>query len=390
MPKKKLKEESTPKKTYKDNLVDGVPMSEDKAKFHEDWGPEDCVSELRGLAEEYPDKVISRNFCRVNSRMSESTWNRYFGTFTEFKRQAGITLTRQQHKKERDIAKHASVDHYRELDERQNWGEDYIKDSSRRDKTILIGSDLHDIECDKFYLRVFLDVAKRLDPTDICLNGDIFDLPEFGSYSVDPRNWKPGERIKFVHDELFKPLRESCPDTNIDLLEGNHEYRLAREGADFTNAIALLEDVHGKDLRWLLGLDKYEINYISKAKAATFTKGEMKKELQKNWKVYYDTCIAHHFPIGQRMGMPGWHGHHHKHIQWPHYSPVYGAYEWHQLGAGHIRYASYTHADDMWQNGFMIAYVLPATKRVNFEYIQVSDFAVAGGKFYYRNKDERF
>ena len=62
-----------------------------------------------------------------------------------------------------------------------------------------------------------------------------------------------------------------------------------------------MEDVHGKDLRWLLGLDKYEINYISKAGAATFTKGHIKKELRKNWKVYYDSVLAHHYPIGQRI-----------------------------------------------------------------------------------------
>ena len=40
----------------------------------------------------------------------------------------------------------------------------------------------------------------------------------------------------------------------------------------------------------------YEINYISKAGAATFTKGHIKKELRKNWKVYYDSVLAHHYP----------------------------------------------------------------------------------------------
>jgi hypothetical protein len=48
-----------------------------------------------------------RNYFRNNGRISDATWNRHFGTFEEFKRQAGIKLTRQQHGLERHIAKHA-------------------------------------------------------------------------------------------------------------------------------------------------------------------------------------------------------------------------------------------------------------------------------------------
>ncbi len=378
------------KKTYKDHLKDGVPMSEDKKKFHKSWGPEECITELKHLASNDPGKVLTRNYVRVNSNMSESTWNRYFGTFEEFKRQAGIKLTRQQHAVERDIAKHASVDHYKELDTRHDWGENYSRTSGSKEKVILVGADFHDMHIDPFFLRVFLDTAERLQPTDVCLNGDIYDLPEFSSYAVDPRLWNPGKRVRFVHDKILSPLREISDTMNIDMLEGNHEYRLARESANFTNALTIMEDVHGKDLRWLLGLDKFEINYISKASAATFTKGHIKKELRKNWKVYYDSVLAHHYPIGQRMGMPGWHGHHHKHIVWPHFNPTFGPYEWHQVGAGHIRSATYTNADDMWQNGFLIAYVNSSTKQSIFEYIQVTDMAISGGKFYRRKKSEQY
>jgi len=378
------------KKTYKDNLINGVPLSEDSDKFKEDWSAEQCVQELRRIAEEHPEKALTRNFFRVNSDISESTWNRYFGTFSEFKKQAGVVLTRQQQARGRHIAKHASVDHYRNLNERHEWGDAYKKDSARKEKTVLVCTDLHDEHIDPFYLRVLLDVAKRLDPTDICFNGDIFDFPEFGSYKQDPREFRPAERVQFVHNNIFKPLRESCPEANFDLLEGNHEYRLVREGSDWTGALALLHGLHGKDIKWLLGLDKFEINYVAKANAAAFTKANIKKEVKKNWKVYHDSALAHHFPIGQRMGMPGWHGHHHKHIVTPFYSPTYGAYEWHQVGAGHKRRASYTNSDDMWQNGFMIAYINPSTKSTNFEYIQVTDMAVAGGTYYYRRESEKY
>jgi len=380
----------TEKIEYKEKLKTEVPLSEDQSKFREDWSAQNCIDELRRLAEMDTTKFLSRNYVRNTANMSESTWNRYFGTFEEFKRQAGIKLTRQQHNMEKSIAKHASTDHYKELDERHNWGDDYKKISKSREKVILVGTDFHDMHVDPFFLRVFLDTAKRLLPTDICLGGDIFDLPEFGNYKVDPRLWKPGKRVKFVHEKVFKPLRAIDDNVNIDMLEGNHEYRLARESSDFTNALVLLEDVHGKDLRWLLGLDKFEINYISKASANAFTKGDVHKELRKNWKVYYDSFLAHHYPLGQRMGMPGFHGHHHKHIVSPHYSPVFGPYEWHQVGAGHIRTATYTNSDDFWQNGFLIVYINPSTRKSITEYIAVTDMAVSGGKMYRRRESEKY
>jgi len=137
---------------YKNLMVKqgDVPVSENIAKFREDWGPDECISELQKLVTENPNRVISRNFIRVHSTMSESTWNRYFGTFHEFKRQAGIVLTRQQHSLKRNIAKHVSHDSYRELNRRHSWGDSYKRDHAGPWKKILVGSDLHDIMVDPF------------------------------------------------------------------------------------------------------------------------------------------------------------------------------------------------------------------------------------------------
>jgi hypothetical protein len=35
--------------------------------------------------------------------------------------------------------------------------------------------------------------------------GDIFDLPEFGKYGVDPREWDVVGRIKFAHENILAP-----------------------------------------------------------------------------------------------------------------------------------------------------------------------------------------
>ncbi len=366
-----------------------IPMSEDSSKFMESWGPEECTDELLRIAKIDPERIVTRNYFRIHSKISESTWNRYFGSFEEFKRQSGIKLTRQQHAHERAIAKHASVDHYRALAvERQDFAEKYIRENSNRFKTIITCSDLHDIEIDPFFLRVLIDTVQRVQPDILVFVGDVFDLAEFGKYSVDPREWDVVSRIKFVHDEIFQPIREACPDIQIDFIEGNHEARLLRQLADATPALrAVLSDLHGFTVGKLLGLDKFEINYVAKADLSAWTKRDFDKELGNNYKVYYDTVLCHHFPHARSMGLPGVNGHNHRHEMWSAFSPIFGPYEWHQMGAGHKRSASYCEGEK-WHMGFAIINIDTHTKITNFDYVPVTDFAISGGKWYHREVDE--
>ena len=160
-----------------------VPMSEDESRFKADWTAEDCIEELQRVAKLDPDRVVSRNYFRVNATCSESTWNRYFGTFEEFKRQASLKLTRQQHGLERHIAKHASVDHYRRMNvERADYAGRYLRPNNKRFKTVIIASDLHDEEMDPFFRRVLIDTIRRVQPDAFCIGGDGLDLPEFGMF----------------------------------------------------------------------------------------------------------------------------------------------------------------------------------------------------------------
>ena len=79
-----------------------APFSEDVHK-QKGLSSDQCLDELRRIVEANPDRVISRNFFRVNSLISEATWNQFFGTFSEYKRQAGVVLTRQQHAIEKAV-----------------------------------------------------------------------------------------------------------------------------------------------------------------------------------------------------------------------------------------------------------------------------------------------
>lgn len=369
-------------------LTKRPPMSEDQARYRPEWTPEDCIRELQRIAQIDPDRVVSRNYFRVHSTISESTWDRYFGTFAEFKRQAGITLSRQQHKLERDIAKHASVDAYRLMNvDKAGWEEAYLKPRGIRFQTVLAGTDVHDTECDPFWRRTFIDTARRVQPEKIVLNGDIFDLPEFGKYTVDPREWDVVGRIRWVH-EFLRELRGACPDAEIHFVEGNHELRLLRHLSDATPALkVVLADLHGFTVPKLLGLEEFEVNYLARADLTAFREVDLKKELAKNYVLLYDAVLGHHFPEGRQMGYPGWNGHHHRHLVWSSYSPPFGAFEWHQLGAGHSRRASYC-AGEQWGNGFLLAHVDTHKKHTAFEYVELRDHAVIGGRWYERLEEE--
>lgn len=369
-------------------LISEAPLSETLIPKVKKASPRECIDDLRRLAQANPTQVISRNYYRVHGTYAESAWSAYFGTFEEFKRQAGLKLTRQQHAMERNVAKHASVDHYRRLNqERQSYAGAYLRDSSGRFKTAVFCSDLHDEEMDPFYRRVLIDTLTRVRPDVFCIVGDGLDLPEFGKYGVDPREWAPVRRIKYMHDFL-QEIREQLPDMQIDWIEGNHEYRLLRHLGDQSPALkVVLADLHGMTVRQLLGLDTYEVNYIAKADLAAFTQRDIAKEVGKSYKIYWDSVLAHHFPHARQMGLPGVNGHHHSHVVWSEFNPVYGAFEWHQMGCGHKRDASYC-AGEKWHMGFTICNVDTNTRQTNFDYVPVTDFAVSGGKFYYRTPTE--
>lgn len=674
-----------------------APLSETLIPKKSKGTKAECIADLRKLAMNNPELSITRNYYRVHGNYAESVWSAWAGTFAEFKRQAGLVLTRQQHAVERNVAKHASVDHYREMElQREEYEGKYLREDNSRYKTILAASDLHDVEIDPFFNRVLQDTAKRLQPDVICLAGDVFDLPEFGKYTVDPREWDVVGRIKFAHENILAPLRESSPSAQIDLIEGNHECvtpdteilttdgwlsakdvsidtkiasfdintkavsyekplavatvfdaesgsvigfhkhevvslnhnlivnnelmafgvaancnlqatdfclalnnesdvsfisqswlamitwvlskgfvtedktdnrrvqfknlpfiqakhlrfiakeakvkfdrtgnihyldfdasqwdkltellevdkyaggytprnwpawvqnlnstyvkilfnelkwvcqklngnsvhhyvfghdsadrlqlafvmcgysaivrkyanqkailvarlvseipnrlkkvnfkyvgkrnlvaiqskdgtlitrlngvvnftgncRLIKHLADSSPAMrAVLSDLHGMTLGQLFALDKYEINYVAKSSLAAYSKAEHLREVGNNYKVYFDAVMAHHFPHARSFGLPGFNGHHHCHQVWPMFNATYGAYEWHQMGAGHRRSASYCEGEK-WHTGFLIIHVDTLTKKAVFEYVQITDFTIVGGKYYYREPHE--
>lgn len=683
------------------------------------------LAEFKRLQDALPaGKTLTREQFRKGSTVSTSHVELHFGTFAELKRAAGAAPTRADTKLFNAVAKAATIGKRDDLiKERDEYGEQYLRTDESRYKTMLVITDMHDKEMDPFTLRVFLDTAKRVQPETIVLGGDVFDLPEFGRYNVDPREWDAVGRIKYTHANIFKPLREAAPDAQIDLIEGNHECvsedtevltdqgwiradviqrayaeaagypvkwealpkiaqyggvrsdskstqvtynhavatgrqlgreiltldslfkyekvtanhslvtawyerrqvqdlidnkslsgeylllaidneqptqdleldpsivrlavwvmttasvmhgddsdspyllfnkpnrrverrvkgvvqgiqginwekdganlvvrgpalkgllevitgldnighntrwtdtpdwlerlnksyakiiteeltrastqgfmashtsyyngfnhatgealqmflvmrevpctlkklprgqyilifndngkpewgrgrkvkiarkergavisiqthegtlitrmegrinftgncRLVKHLADFSPATrAILGDLHGMTIGDLFGLKDFQINYVAKADLKAYSAKEHDKELENNYRIYYDNVLVHHFPHARSFGLPGINGHHHRHQVWPMWNVHQGAYEWHQLGAGHKRSASYCEGE-RWHNGFALIHVDTITRSVNIEYIPVTNMAVVGGKFYTREPSE--
>lgn len=349
---------------------------------------DEALLDIQRLADLSETGNVTRGMYRDQGKFSSWEIDQLFGNFTEFKRQAGVMLSRAQSQLTNQLAKHVSFDSVRELNiDRADYGEKYQKPTGRRFQTILTASDLHDKEMDPFFRRVFLDTVARVEPDILCLGGDVFDLAEFGKYSVDPRNWDVVGRIKYVHG-LFEDLREINPDMQIDLIEGNHEYRLLRHLAEATPALrAVLSDIHGMTVGSLLGLDKYEVRYVARGDLAAWNKSDIRKELSRNYEVYFDTFLVDHFPDGIRRGLSGVNGHHHKFVASSFYSELRGSCLWYQLGCGHRRSAEYCDGQ-FWNMGFSVNHIDTHNHRVSMNYHPVGDFAEVGGKFYFRDESE--
>jgi hypothetical protein len=351
---------------------------------------QDCIDDLKAVSEAFPDKRITRDFYRQQGQCPEAAWTGHFGNFPEFLKQSGLEHTRHANKIRNQVARHAAVDELREVSaKRAELGAVYERDDpTGRFKTMVACSDLHDERCDPFYLRVLCETIKDVNPDVVCLDGDIFDVPEFGKYGVDPREWDVVGRIRSGLD-IIRQIREAAPEAQIDFIEGNHEARVIRHLLECSPAMKhVLSGLHGFDLTKLFKLDEYEVNYVANADLFTFTDAQTRKEMSKNHKPYWGCVLAHHFPHGREHGMPGFSGHNHKHLVWSEHNATYGSYEWHQMGAGHIREASFCDGTK-WNNGFLVVMADTTTRDVVFDYCSIgSTFALAAGRMYARQPDE--
>ena len=348
----------------------------------------DIIDDLKRVSRIVDRDLITRAQYREHGNFSDHAIKEEFGTFRAARRASGLEEGSGARKDRYALARHVDHDDYRKMNiEKADYADKFRKPKGTRFQTMLVASDIHDEECDPFWRRIFIDTVARTQPDTVVLGGDIFDLAEFGRYSIDPRAWDVVTKIQWVHG-LLGDIREAAPDTEIVFIEGNHEHRLLRYLTDNAPALkVLLSDLHGWSVPKLLGLDKFEVRYIARADLATFNKSNVVKEIAKNYEVFHDCFLVDHFPDGRSKGLPGINGHHHQHTVFSEYSHVFGSYEWHQLGSGHRRQAEYC-AGEKWNMGFMTVLIDTEEQIPLMDYHFVGDTALVHGKHYMRGEQE--
>lgn len=352
-------------------------------KADHEYSEDELIEIARQMKLADPERHITRAHFRAVTGIPDSAWNHIFGTFEELVRQARFSLNRHQARLEKQIAKHKSKDHYSEANERHEWAGDFARPKHGRVTTNIVFSDTHDQLIDPFYRRVLIDTIRRVQPDRVILNGDGFDLPEFGRFNVDPRNWDVTGRIESVHG-LWYDIRDAAPSAELWYMEGNHEYRLIRHLQDQSPALrAVLSDLHNMGTREMLGLDKFEINYVSKADLRADTKTEIAKEVKKNYRLFDDCYLVGHYKM-LNMGYDGVSGHEHKYQVWPVRRVTGGAATWLQCGAGHLLDAEYCNAENIWNLGFVITHIDTLHGAVSQNYIPITTIAEVGGVIYER------
>lgn len=346
------------------------------------------VDDMLAVSDIVGRKLITREDYREHGDFSERQVNNTFGNFRAARRAAGLEEPRGETLDRNRLARHIDHDAYRAMNiEKADYGDKFRRPNGKRFQSMIVASDIHDECCDPFWRRVFIDTIKRAQPDKVVLGGDVFDLAEFGRYTIDPRQWDIVTKIQWVHDFLAD-IRKAAPDAEIVFIEGNHEHRLLRYLTDNAAPLkVLLSDLHGWTVPKLLGLDKYEVRYVARADLATFTATNVVKEISKNYEVFYDCFLVDHFPDGKSKGLPGVNGHHHKHMVESLYSHIFQSYEWHQLGSGHRRQAEYC-AGEKWNMGFMLVDIDTQNQIPLMNYVFVGDFANVAGKYYIRGADE--
>jgi hypothetical protein len=345
--------------------------------------------DILSIMEEHDKATVTRAFYEKNGTYKYTEATSLFGTWIEAMTYCGVRDSRAVAKYHRDIAKHNSLDEVREFYHAQVLpnADNFIRKTKKTGyETAIIGSDFHDIDTCPFAIDVMVDTVERYDPKFLILNGDVFDEYEFSRFDKDPRLCDVAKRFDFVKEKIFRRLREAAPDAQIDLIIGNHEYRVLKMLSGSQPYLKdLLGNVMGLSLADMFGLSEFGINLVCKLDLATWSKVEENAELRKNYKVYNGFYTACH-DKDWNFGTPGTNGHTHRPSIRTKANIPHGIYSWMNTPAMCTTDADYIHGPITASTGFGMAHFDLTRQKVNQTFFITSDgFVEIGGKFYYQD-----
>lgn len=384
------KEKKDPKYSY----AERARMSELYKAYDPDATAADCKADLQELQSKYPYRTIFRNLYRAEGKYAETTWTQFFGNMQEFRAQAGLEPTRYQRAHEKAIAKHASLDHYPAFYRKQidpiTWL--YPRTERKRVNTLVSISDNHDLKQDPFVWRVFCETLRGFQPDIVGFNGDQNDCYEFSRYGIDPRQANPVAALSKTRS-MFAEAREICPNSEIIWNLGNHEWRIQKHMADATPYLrAVLSDFMGLEWADIFGVREFNININCKWDLKAYMKRDIEQQVANNFVILWE-CFAMKHIIESNLSISGTSGHTHRpetrtyaNLSRGRRTPL----NWTVTGSGCRGDAEYAEGLDRTSQGFALFHIMPDSGICVPENVIIQgDFAAVGGKYFYRQDDER-
>lgn len=363
---------------------------------------EDMLGDLVRVAEDretnphWRFKTLSRKRYMLFGHYPIEFIDREFGQFEHAKQVAGLedqpgTRTKKAAVSERSRREHAA----RYLE--RHVAPYVIKDGAferviNRTKLVLSISDTHATFLDPFTWYAFLSACRDLKPDVILCNGDILEGSEISRHPKIP-GWTIGLQLEFdFAREMFRQLREVCPDAEIIWTAGNHGLdRLAMYVTQVASAFSGLDSLR---IDQLAGLDEHRIR-LAQGGSILSPKGQEDSPagvlLYGFYRGVHGTCLGATPALSElrAAGRSGQSGHVHRGMV------VYGTTEalagtsWMStpMGCTHRAGRAYMHGTTTgWQRGFGIAVLMPGEKVHQYPVVTEGDVAFVEGHHYSRSK----
>ena len=115
-------------------------------------------------------------------------------------------------------------------------------------------------------LDLAVQICSEMQPETIVMLGDLIDAAPFGKFDLEPSLRQTTQPSIALATYWLSQLRAVCPDSEIVIVEGNHDARIrlavARSMPEVANLKADGDDLSVLDIRRLLGLDALDIQWV--------------------------------------------------------------------------------------------------------------------------------
>jgi hypothetical protein len=253
---------------------------------------------------------------------------------------------------------------------------------------ILSISDTHATFLDPFTWYTFLSTCRDLQPDKIIANGDIMEGSEISRFMHVP-GWTIPLRLEFEFArEMFRQLREVCPDAEIIWTAGNHG--LDRLVAYITQGAPAIIGLPSLKFDELAGVKEYNIKL---AMGGTIMSPAGQEDAPPGLTLY-DFYRVHHgtklgaTPALQELasaGRSGQSGHVHRGMVIHGTTEAQAGMSWMctPMGCTHRAGRAYMKGTTTgWQRGFGVAFILPGQRVHQYPVVTEGDMAIVEGHHY--------